>query len=119
MVVRPWRRAIASRSAGSPAVGGVARAPAPQAALGLVDDRGRGIEVRVADAQHDHVLAGIEAPFGVVVNLPHPGGVGVEAAGEGGEAHPVPRARLHSPYLVVRGGRRPQPGTAARLATVG
>ena len=65
----------------------VARAPAPHAAPCFIDDRRRGVEVRVAYGQQDHVLARLLPLPGEIVDIPHPGGFDVEAAGERGVVH--------------------------------
>ena len=61
--------------------------PRRQAALGLVDDGWRSLEVRIADGEQDHVLACFAPLAGAVVDVPHAGGFDVEAAGERGVAH--------------------------------
>ena len=98
------------RIAGS---GPVARAPAPQTALGFIDDRCRGVEVRVADGEQDHVLTGLPPVSRLVVDVPHASGIDVEAAGEQGVAHrSASRGHGRGVSIGTAGRRGPRvPGT--------
>ncbi len=67
----------------------VAGAPGPQGAHARVDDRARRVDVALADAQDDHVLAALDAPHREVVHRPRVGAGATDTVGQRGEAHAV------------------------------